>query len=574
MSDPLPRPQEFSWRTRAQSIEKMGEQTFDFLVVGGGITGASVARDAAARGYSVALVEKHDFGWGTSSRSSKLIHGGLRYLENFEWKLVFEALSERALLLRNSPHLVRPLPFYLPVYAGDPHGKNVLSLGLWLYDLLALFRTPGFHRRLSRMRFLNEIPFMKSQGLLGGFRYFDASMWDDVLVTETLRSAQEWGAIVANYVEAVQPIRESGELAGFEMIDRETARKFKVRAHRTILCGGPWTDALGARLSPDWKPWLAPSQGVHLVFSLKRLPVPGALVMSHPEDGRISFVIPRPDLGAGVTIVGTTDGPSPENPEDVQVAAADEQYLFQLLDKYFPSLKLTSADLVSTYIGVRPLMKPPGDTSLQKVSREHHIEQIEPRVTCVAGGKYTTSRTMGAEIVDVALENWKDAPSRNRRATTREPINPRMTYGALKVLHQRHKGADIPFKLVERYGAEVEQVLEFASQAPDQTSLDGFPLLEAQLRFAVKYGMIMHLEDFYFRRIPLFLARADGGRPWAERLAQVLAEVRGIPPSSHAEFCRAELERLDREIARRNSWRAITDDGRTRTSPPLIGSAR
>jgi glycerol-3-phosphate dehydrogenase len=176
--------------------------------------------------------------------------------------------------------------------------------------------------------------------------------------------------------------------------------------------------------------------------------------------------------------------------------------------------------------------------------------------------------------VDVALENWKDAPTRNSRSSTREPINPRMTYGALKFLRQKRKGADIPFKLVERYGAEVEQVLEFASQSPDETSLDGFPLLEAQLRFAAKYGMALHLEDFYFRRIPLYLSREDGGRPWAERLAQVLAEARGISPSSHAEFCRAELERLDREIARRNSWREMNDVDRNQMSPSLTGSAR
>jgi glycerol-3-phosphate dehydrogenase len=558
MSDSLPRPQEFSWRTRAQALERMGAETFDFLIIGGGITGASVARDAAARGYSVALVEKNDFGWGTSSRSSKLIHGGLRYLENFEWKLVFEALSERALLLRNSPHLVRPLPFYLPVYAGDPHGKNVLSLGLWLYDLLALFRTPGFHRRLSRMRFLSEIPFMKPQGLVGGFRYFDASMWDDVLVTETLRSAQDWGALCANYLEALTPLRDrSGECEGFELIDRESARKFQLRAHRTILCGGPWTDLLGERLQPTWKSWLAPSQGVHLVFSLKRLPVPGALVMSHPEDGRISFVIPRPDLGAGVTIVGTTDGPSPQNPEKIEVAPADEDYLFRLLDQYFPSLKLTPADLVSAYIGVRPLMRPPSDTSLQKVSREHYIEQIEPRVTCVAGGKYTTSRTMGAEIVDVAIQHWSDAPTRHRRASTREPINARMTFDALDLVRKKFKGMnDVPFKLIERYGAEVEQLLELFDHSADQCSLEGFPYLEAQLRFAVKYGMAMHLEDFYFRRVPLHLARVDGGRPWASQLAEVLADARGVPESLKAEFCRAELARLDQEIARRDSWRA------------------
>src|SRR5437879_1914815 len=171
---------EFSFRSRADSIRRFGTEVFDLLVIGGGISGASVARDAASRGLKVALVEKRDFAWGTSSLSSKLIHGGLRYLENFEFGLVFEALSERSLLLRTAPHMVRPLPFYFPVYEGDAHSKGQLGLGMWLYDLLAMFRTPEFHRNLSSPQMVEEIPFIRQAGLKGGFRYYDASMWDDV----------------------------------------------------------------------------------------------------------------------------------------------------------------------------------------------------------------------------------------------------------------------------------------------------------------------------------------------------------------------------------------------------------
>ena len=172
---------EFSYRTRAEALRRFGTEVFDLLVIGGGITGASVARDAASRGLSVALVEKRDFAWGTSSRSSKLIHGGLRYLENLEFGLVFEALSERALLLKTAPHMVRPLPFYFPVYEGDAHGKGTMKLGMWLYDLLAMFRTPEFHKTLSAAAMTKEFLFIRQPGLKGGFRYYDASMWDDVL---------------------------------------------------------------------------------------------------------------------------------------------------------------------------------------------------------------------------------------------------------------------------------------------------------------------------------------------------------------------------------------------------------
>ncbi|MEN9723749.1 MAG: hypothetical protein RJB38_1735, partial [Pseudomonadota bacterium] len=296
----------FSAEARAQALQRFERETFDVLVVGGGITGAAVARECCSQGLSVALIEKRDFSFGTSSRSSKLIHGGLRYLENFEFKLVFEALSERALLLKTVPHLVRPLPFYFPVYRGDRNGRAILSLGLWLYDLLALFRAPGYHRSLSKKRLLRELPELRGEGLRGGFRYFDASMWDDVLGIELLRDAARRGVAAVNYVEATRPIWEGDRITGFAFQDLEGSRQGVVRARRVILCAGPWTDEVGARLTaerganpetkegrgssganPSWKKWLAPSKGVHLLFDLKRLPLPGAMVMSQPEDGRI-----------------------------------------------------------------------------------------------------------------------------------------------------------------------------------------------------------------------------------------------------------------------------------------------
>src|SRR5262245_14533187 len=193
---------EFSFRSRAEALRAFREEVFDLLIIGGGITGAGTARDAVSRGLKVALVEARDFAWGTSSRSSKLIHGGLRYLQNMEFGLVFEALSERSHLLKTVPHMVRPLPFFMSVYKGDKPGKLLLNIGLWIYDVLALGRAPGFHHVFSKKKFLEQIPFLKGEGLKGGFRYYDASMWDDVLAVETLRAAHEGGAAIANYVEA------------------------------------------------------------------------------------------------------------------------------------------------------------------------------------------------------------------------------------------------------------------------------------------------------------------------------------------------------------------------------------
>jgi glycerol-3-phosphate dehydrogenase len=564
--------EEFSFRSRAQSIQRFRDEVFDLLIIGGGITGAAVARDAISRGLSVALVERKDFAFGTSSRSSKLIHGGLRYLENMEFGLVFEALAERALLLKTVPQMVRPLPFYMPVYKGGAHKKAILSMGLWLYDLLALLRTPGFHRGLSKKDILSEIPFLNPENLEGGFRYYDASMWDDVLAVQTLRAAQEGGAAVANYIEAVEPIWEQEKIAGFRVKDLEKSNhpaKIALRAQRTIVCAGPWTDELGGRLSKDWQRWLTPSKGVHLIFDLKRIPLPGAMVMSHPADGRVSFVIARPDYGPGIVLVGTTDGPTDDNPERAEIKPEDVDYLMKLLDRYFPDLKLTRDDILSGYVGVRPLMggdaAPKGEGAskkssvLQKVSREHHIASGPGGTVVVAGGKYTTHRKMAEEIVDFTLKLWKKDPSYPayfKKSNTRHTVNAKATTEA--IAHCREAAAQqnikLPEELVSRYGAEALSIVKIDGESKGSGKVsadpDGFPMLEAQLRHSIRTEMVMHLEDFYLRRIPFYATRKDHGLPWAEALARVWAEERNEEESE----VRAELARLEKELAERSAW--------------------
>lgn len=564
---------DFSAQSRVRAIERFEREHFDLLVVGGGITGSAVARDAVRRGLKVALVEAHDFAHGTSSRSSKLIHGGLRYLENFEFGLVFESLAERALLLRTMPSLVRPLAFYLPAYSGAKRGMAILDLGLWFYDLLALFRTPGFHKRLSRNDLLRSFPFLKKEGLLGGFRYYDASMWDDVMGVEILRGAQSEGAAIASRVEALSPLREGKRVDGFRVKDRETGKEFDLRATRTVFCTGPWTDITGKLLEQgeagvEWKRWLAPSKGVHLLFDLKRFPVPGALVMTHPNDGRIAFVIPRPDFGPGVVVVGTTDGETDLNPDKAIVADSDVEYLLGLLRSTFPELELSRKDILSAYVGVRPLVDPArhgaSASSLQKVSREHEIETLEGGVTVVAGGKYTTHRTMATEIVDHVLHQWNlDArskvwpahPMQLKEPHTEVPSNLAGTPEAIAAarVQAKSKGLEIPDPIWSRYGAAALQVAELR-QSFEDTGLgdpEGFPWLAAQLRYGIRHEMVLHLEDFWMRRIPLYAARADHGEPWFEALSRVWAEELGRSESARV----SEVQNLKAELDRRSSWK-------------------
>ncbi|MBI2711794.1 MAG: FAD-dependent oxidoreductase [Bdellovibrio sp.] len=451
-----------------------------------------------------------------------------------------------------------------------------MAVGLWLYDLLAMFRAPGFHQGMSKKKMLQEIPFLKGEGLSGGFRYFDASMQDDVLVLETLRAASTAGAAVANYVEALSPMWDGSRISGFRVKDHEDLSgksEFEIKAHRSVICVGPWLDQLGIRMSAQWGKWITPSKGVHLVFDLKRIPIKGALVMTHPEDGRIAFVIPREDLGEGVAIVGTTDGPTGLDPDQAEVTSKEVDYLMGLLNRYFPDLKLTVEDIVSAYVGVRPLMNASREGSqknkkgaaesssvLQKVSREHHIDEGPGGTVLVAGGKYTTHRKMAGEIVDRVLEIWqrdseKDPailfPKNLGAPQVDSPLNPEISVKELAQVSEQSQrdGLTIPKSILMRFGKIALEWAQARQNSKDQLSDSLF--LKERLDYSIQYEMALHLEDFYFRRCSLFMTRKDHGLSFAKDLAEVLLKDTG------QDLARvdSEVQRLNAEVQHRDSWR-------------------
>ena len=507
---------EFSHKTRLKNLERLETEEFDFLIIGGGITGAGTAWDASSRGYKVALVEKFDFAHGTSSRSSKLVHGGLRYLENYEFPLVFEALSERTYLLQSAPHLVKPLPFYMPVYEDSPHSSYLLSAGMWFYDVLSLFRAPSLHQKVSAGTSVRLIPGMKRDGLVCSFKYYDASMWDDALTLDT--TAVESGRDV------------KGNITSMKVRDEFTGKEKTVRFKRLIVCAGVWTDEVGKMLDQkNWKNWLAPSRGTHLVFDWKRFPVPGAVTMQI-QDGRIAFVIPRHDYGQGITIVGTTDGPIHLPPDqienDAKAIEEDRAYLIELLGQYFPDLHLTQDDIINHYIGIRPLVsphraQPGGDANLQKVSREETIDHGPGGSVVVAGGKYTTFRKMAEQIVDFATKDW-DYREPNTETMIFDPATPTRVQRAREIA--RAKGYPIPEKIFDRYGANAIEIYQIYEKDCDHSAKDpeGFPLLEAQFRYSVRHQMVLSVEDFVKRRQALHLCRQDQGAPWYPLLEKAL----------------------------------------------------
>ncbi|MDY0001930.1 MAG: FAD-dependent oxidoreductase, partial [Polyangia bacterium] len=291
--------------SRDDRFARLGEKQLDLLIVGGGITGAGAARDAALRGLRVALVDKGDWAQGTSSRSSKLVHGGLRYLETFQLGLVRESTAERAVQMRLAPHLVRPLEFMMPIYEGQKHGLHFINLGLWLYDSLALFRVPKRHRLLKGRRALSRQPNLRPDGLKGALTYFDAATDDARLTLENVLDAAALGAITVSHARATRLSKDdSGRVTGAEITDTldPGGRKVSVSAHLTLNTTGPWADELLRMAGPTERPLVRPTKGAHIVLRAERLPLQLAVALIHPKDGRPVFAIP---WGAQV-YVGTT----------------------------------------------------------------------------------------------------------------------------------------------------------------------------------------------------------------------------------------------------------------------------
>lgn len=552
------RPKTFSFRDRSALIERMASEEFDLAIIGGGITGVGAARDACSRGMKVALIEARDFAQGTSSRSSKLIHGGIRYLENLEFHLVFEALSERRLLFELAPHLVHPLRFVLPLYEGGRVGMFKMGLGMWLYDALSMFEAPEMHERLSAEESVERLPQLQRRELTGSYVYSDAYMDDDRLVHETLRSANALGAIAVNQVSAVDAqlsYRGSRQqISSIGCKDELTGRMFRLQAKHFISTVGPWTDIVGSQLLSNWRKILRPSKGVHLTFDRKRLPLHQAVVMA--AEKRIVFGIPRHEM----IIIGTTDTDYPGDPDQVCATPDDVHYLLNVADRYFPGAKLTASDIVATYAGVRPLVDD-GAESESKTSREHVILQDPRGITFVAGGKYTTYRLMAEQTIEAALESFSIQDQvRFARNDTKAPLNPLATVDKIAESERAAGEWAKEFRiardkvdlLIERHGAEALHLLradDFAAELGIRTDEERVWALEA--RHAINQTMCNGLIDFYVRRAPLFLSRADHGLPMLPALSRVFASEMGWSDAKR----QAEAAGLQAYMRKELAWR-------------------
>jgi glycerol-3-phosphate dehydrogenase len=503
VTDPL-----FSHETRRADLEALAASPVDLLVIGAGITGAGIAREAAMRGIRTGLVDAGDFGCGTSSRSTRLIHGGLRYLE-FGWlRLVFEASRERRILLRIAPHLVQPMPFLFPVHAKGRIGRGRLAAGLWLYDLLALFRNVHAHRTLSRRAVRKLEPRLRDKDLLGGAVYYDAYCDDARLVLANVRSAHRHGAAVASYARVTALEKAGGRLRGATVLDAIGGGRVTIHAHVTVNATGPWADVLRRLDEPDAKPLLRPTKGVHVTVPRRRLGNTGAVTLTSPLDGRVMFLLPWDD----VTVVGTTDTDFSEDPDQVAAAPEDVTYLLRSANALYPDARLALEDVIAVWAGLRPLLDDGGAGPTAAVPREHRIVESASGLVTIAGGKLTTYRAMATELVDVVAARLRELDGRRvppSSGTDREPL-PGGEVRDLELLVREMVKESVPEAaarhLVASYGAEGVAVANLAAREPALAKplLEGLPILVAEVVHQARREMALSVSDVLVRRLHLF----------------------------------------------------------------------
>jgi glycerol-3-phosphate dehydrogenase len=527
----------FSAASRAGHWRELSARTHDLLVIGGGITGAAAARDAAARGLSVALLEAGDFARGTSSRSSRLVHGGLRYLESGHFSLVFEASAERRRLLELAPHLVRPQPFLFPVFKGGPTSLFMLQAGMWLYDALALFRNIRRHRVLTPAQVRQEEPGLRQVGLEGAALYYDASVDDARLTLANARGAQQAGAVVLSHAEVSAFLPANGEGgAGVRVRDRLSGAECEVRARVLVNATGPWSDAVRRLADPAAQPRLRPTRGVHLMVPRERLGSRHAITFQSPVDGRVMFVLPW----GRHCYVGTTDTDYAGPPGEVRADAADVAYLLRSANAVFPAAGLVAGDVVSTWAGVRPLLAPrKGAGSESATSREHEIWWDASGLLNIAGGKLTTYRVMAEQVVDRAARRLREqhGVESGSPATAHLPLpgTPPGPWAAFRAgVEAEARALGLPegggLRLADGYGEDALALLAAirADPALSQPLLPGFGYLWAEVSHAVREEMALALDDVLVRRLHLFYQARDGGLSVARAVAEHMAPLPGL----------------------------------------------
>ncbi|MCB0283626.1 MAG: glycerol-3-phosphate dehydrogenase [Calditrichaeota bacterium] len=526
---------EFSYKKRLEFINQLKSRSLDILVIGGGITGAGILRDAAIRGFKAGLIEKDDFASGTSSKSSKLVHGGFRYLKNLEFGLVHEALMERKTLMDIAPHLVHPIQCLLPVYKNASVPGWMIQIGMLLYDGLSFTKRIGLHKLIAVEDIHEREPLLRKEGLEKVFMYYDSRADDTRLVMANIQSAVQHDALAVNYVKAVDVVKEDGKITGVMVKDQISGETFAIRSKVVANASGPWCDVLRDNLLGQKNKRIRTTKGIHLLVQRKDLNIERTMILSAPNDDRPIFVIPWRNY----VILGTTDTDFNGDPDWVDITEDDVDYLLEAYNYYFPAAKLNRQKIVSAYSGLRPLTFEEGK-SAGEVTREYQIFETPENFFSIIGGKLTTYRTMAEELTDRLAENLEEKYSikakNNKCITDKVPL-----YGGdiddfaafrekwfLSLTETYKFEQDIAENFIEAYGNRLPDLLEIIDQTDlgRERIISSLPYVWGEITYAINHEMAMSLDDIMLRRLHLFSLDKkqgwDAHRVIAERMASVL----------------------------------------------------
>lgn len=559
---------ELTPQKRAEALAAMGDPAgLDILVVGGGITGVGIALDAATRGLKVGIVEAQDWSSGTSSRSSKLVHGGLRYLQMLDFRLVHEALTERDLLLTElAPHLVKPVSFLFPL-EHRVWQRAYVGAGVALYDVLASFagrkRALPIHRHHTRGGIKRLIPDVKSEAAVGAVRYWDAAVDDSRLVLTVLRTAVAHGAHAASRTQVLELTREGERVTGAVLEDLETGKQINVRAKQVISATGVWTEQTEA-LSGRGSLRVLASKGIHIVVPRERIKGTTGLILQTEKS--VLFIIPW----SRYWVIGTTDTPWTESLQHPAVTAADIDYVLAKANAVLER-PLTRDDIIGTWAGLRPLLQPgtKKGTSSAKVSREHTTASPTPGLTTIAGGKLTTYRVMAKDAVDFAIGDRATAvPCVTHKTPLLGAVGLSATRNRARIWSQQY-GWDSRMMehLLHRYGSMLQDLVDAIQRQPDLARPLKFApaYLRAEIAYAASHEGALHLDDIMMHRTRLNYEIADRGIAALEEIADIVAPMLGWDKQRR----QAEIEEYQRRIAAERAAEDEADDAaadRVRTS--------
>ena len=542
MKDPLP----FSALKRPEDLDKLTSETFDLVIIGGGITGAGIALDAASRGLKVALLEKGDFASGTSSKSTKLIHGGLRYLKQFDFWLVKEVGSERAIVHKLAPHLVLPEKMLLPLIEGGSYGKWLTSIGLKVYDILAQVTGEDKRQMLEKKEALEKEPLLPRKLLKGAGYYAEYRTDDSRLTIENIKTSLQYGATALNYAEVTEfRYDEQGKISGVVATDLIGGKSFEVASRYVISAAGPWVDELRSVNNSKKGKRLHLTKGVHLVFPFEKLPVKQSVYFDVP-DGRMIFAIPR----GRITYVGTTDTNYDSDKDDVRTDLADAIYLISAVNNMFPSIELEMSDIESSWAGLRPLIHEEGK-SASELSRKDEIFTSDSGLISIAGGKLTGYRKMAERAVNriarkleedhsIELDECRtdQIPLCGSDFTKFKQVKKYIEEVASKLEPEGFQHYDAWY-LVTNYGRQTDRILENYRNLKDKDP--HWRLMKAELHFGLEHEMIQNPMDFLIRRTGRLYFDIHSVRQYQDKVIDVCAKKLKAGTNSRAAW-KAELE--------------------------------